>query len=66
MRISDLYNIYIDRQILELESEIFEEGEILSGEVLELKDEEAIIYIKGFGKIRAFVEMELESLLEKK
>ncbi len=37
MRISDLYNIYIDRQILELESEIFEEGEILSGEVLELK-----------------------------
>ena len=64
MRVSDLYNIYIDRQNLELEN--FQEGEVLSGEVLELKDEEALIYIKGFGKIRAFVEMELDYLLGKK
>ena len=63
MKISDLNNIYIDNQVPNMESDIFKEGEILTGEILEFDGEEAIIYIKNFGKLKAFVEMELDPFI---
>lgn len=42
-----------------------EEGDIVKGKILDVESEEALIYIKGFGKIRANIQMELGRLIGK-
>ena len=42
-----------------------EEGDIVKGEILDVESEEALIDIKGFGKIRANIQMELGRLIGK-
>lgn len=42
-----------------------EEGDIVKGEILDVESEKALIYIKGFGKIRANIQMELGRLIGK-
>ena len=62
IKINNWNNIYRDSQVSDFESEFFKEGEILVGEILELGEKEAIIYLKNFGKIKAFVQVDLEPL----
>ena len=62
IKINNWNNIYRDSQVSDFESEYFKEGEILVGEILELGEKEAIIYLKNFGKIKAFVQVDLEPL----
>ena len=52
-------NLYINSLFSDSKSEIFKDGAILEGEIIELQEEEALIYIKDFGRIKAFVETEL-------
>lgn len=62
MQINNSNSLYINSLLLDSKFNFFKEGAVLEGEILEIEGEQAIIYIKDFGRIKAFIQMELTDL----
>lgn len=65
MEVNNINILYMDNLPIDSKLNFLKEGTILEGEILEIEEQEALIYIEGFGKIKANIQIELNEFMGK-
>lgn len=66
MKISSFNNPHLSKGFLEGETKYFKEGQIVVGEILEIKNGEALIDFPEYGKVKVLLDSKLEEFISEK